>query len=313
MSTRFELPPLQGHANEFLRANPTETGYLWDNTPGGAGNVVGPGSSTDNAIVRWDGITGTLIQNSGVILGDVGGGEVTLETIVNTDLNIRTDTVLTLLNSDGGELAEFFNDGGTTQAFPQFFGELDGSAIRIYAVGDDADINIILTTKGAGRVWINDATFSAELDASAIAGSNKVFAFQNVSGTLALLADITVTPTNTVTLTNKRITPRVVSMADATSFTPTGDTADENTQANTQAVGILTANAPSGTPTDGQKLVLRIKSTNIQTFAWNAIYRGSNDLALPATTTGTSRTDYMGFIYNSADLRWDLVAATFGF
>lgn len=39
---------------------------------GGTGDVVGPGASTDNAIVRWDGITGTVIQNSTVIIDDSG-------------------------------------------------------------------------------------------------------------------------------------------------------------------------------------------------------------------------------------------------
>ena len=41
----------------------------------GGGDVFGPGSSTDNAIVRWDGITGTMIQDSGVILTDADGLE----------------------------------------------------------------------------------------------------------------------------------------------------------------------------------------------------------------------------------------------
>ncbi len=110
-----------------------------------------------------------------------------------------------------------------------------------------------------------------------------------------------------------RINPRVVSMADATSFTPTGDTADENTHANTQGAGTLTANAPSGTPVDGQRLILRIKSTNVQTFSWNAIYRGSNTVTLPVATTGSSKTDYFGFIYNSADSKWDCVSASYGY
>lgn len=35
-------------------------------------DIVGPGSSTDNAIVRWDGTTGKLIQNSNSILSDAG-------------------------------------------------------------------------------------------------------------------------------------------------------------------------------------------------------------------------------------------------
>lgn len=37
---------------------------------GGAGDVVGPASATDNALVRFDTTTGKLIQNSGAILDD---------------------------------------------------------------------------------------------------------------------------------------------------------------------------------------------------------------------------------------------------
>lgn len=36
------------------------------------GDVVGPASSTDNAIVRFDGTTGKLLQNSGATIGDTG-------------------------------------------------------------------------------------------------------------------------------------------------------------------------------------------------------------------------------------------------
>jgi len=35
------------------------------------GDVTGPASSTDNAIVRWDGASGTAIQNSSVIISDL--------------------------------------------------------------------------------------------------------------------------------------------------------------------------------------------------------------------------------------------------
>ena len=43
------------------------------NTGGaGSGDVVGPGSSTDNAITRFDGVTGLLIQNSTATLDDSG-------------------------------------------------------------------------------------------------------------------------------------------------------------------------------------------------------------------------------------------------
>ena len=41
-------------------------------TSSGTGDVVGPGSSTDNAIARYDGTTGKLVQNSSAILSDAG-------------------------------------------------------------------------------------------------------------------------------------------------------------------------------------------------------------------------------------------------
>jgi len=40
----------------------------------GAGTVNGPALSTDNAIARWDGITGTLLQNSGITIADGASG-----------------------------------------------------------------------------------------------------------------------------------------------------------------------------------------------------------------------------------------------
>jgi hypothetical protein len=58
--------------------NPTTDKLLWDSaaknfscgTDGGGGSVTGPGSSTDNAIVRWNGTGGTSIQDSGVTIAD---------------------------------------------------------------------------------------------------------------------------------------------------------------------------------------------------------------------------------------------------
>lgn len=49
-------------------ANPTTHRLLVDLGSG----VTGPGSSTDNAIVRFDGTTGATVQNSVVIIGDTG-------------------------------------------------------------------------------------------------------------------------------------------------------------------------------------------------------------------------------------------------
>lgn len=117
----------------------------------------------------------------------------------------------------------------------------------------------------------------------------------------------------TQTLTNKTVQPRVVAVADSSSITINVDTSDIVTQANTQVAGTLTMNAPTGTPYNGQRITLRIRSTNVQTFSWNAAFAGSTDLPLPTTTSGNTKYDYLGFIYNSTSTTWQFVARTFGF
>ena len=128
------------------------------------------------------------------------------------------------------------------------------------------------------------------------------------TGVNALGSGSIVTTAEAQTLTNKSVQPRMVSVADGTSITIAGDTTDVATQINTQATGTLTVNAPSGTPYDGQKIVLRIKSTNVQTFAWNAIFAGGATVPLPVNTTGSGKYDYIGLMYNAAMAKWLTVA-----
>lgn len=47
-------------------------GYDWFERPGANGDVAGPGSATDNAIARFDGTTGKVVQNSSVTIDDSG-------------------------------------------------------------------------------------------------------------------------------------------------------------------------------------------------------------------------------------------------
>ena len=114
--------------------------------------------------------------------------------------------------------------------------------------------------------------------------------------------------TDTQTLTNKRITSRVASIASASTITPTGDTAD---QYNVTALAVpATVAAPSGTPTDGQKLIIRIKDDGTaRALTWttsSGAYRAIG-LTLPPTTV-INKNVYIGCIYNSTDIFWDVVA-----
>jgi hypothetical protein len=107
--------------------------------------------------------------------------------------------------------------------------------------------------------------------------------------------------------------PRVVTIADATSITVNADLTDLAIQINTQVAGTLTINSTTGTPVNGQKIIIRVQCANTQTLSFNAIFAGSNDTVLPPTTTGFNKSDYMGFMYNTAASKWQLVAKNFGF
>lgn len=113
--------------------------------------------------------------------------------------------------------------------------------------------------------------------------------------------------TDTQTLTNKRIDPRVASTSTTTTPTPDVSTTD---QYNLTALAAgATFSAPTGTPAAGQKLIIRIKDNGgAQTLAWNAIYRAVG-VTLP-TTTVAGKTLYVGMIYNSTDAKWDVVAVS---
>jgi hypothetical protein len=72
-----------------------------------------------------------------------------------------------------------------------------------------------------------------------------------------------------------------------------------------QATGLTLAN-PTGTFTEGQALMIRIKDNGTaRTIAFDTNYRAIG-VTLP-TTTVISKTLYLGIIYNSTDAKWDVI------
>jgi hypothetical protein len=106
---------------------------------------------------------------------------------------------------------------------------------------------------------------------------------------------------------------RVVTISSGSSITVNADITDIAKQDNTETAGTLTINSPTGTPTDGQKILLKITSTNSQTFSFNSVFVGSTDLTLPTSTSGSGKLDYLGFIYNTDSSKWQFVGKIFGF
>lgn len=99
--------------------------------------------------------------------------------------------------------------------------------------------------------------------------------------------------------------PRVGTTASDSSITPSVSTYD---QYNVTALAAnLTINSP-GAGNDGQKLILRLKDNGTaRTLTFDAIYTAAG-VALP-TTTVANKTTYLGFIYNTAMSKWNLIAA----
>ena len=120
------------------------------------------------------------------------------------------------------------------------------------------------------------------------------------TGTLATLAGAD-------TFTNKRIDPRTSTATSTSSLTPNISSFDQY-NLTAQAVSLV-INAPTGTPVDGNRLTIRITDNGTpQSISWDAAFRA---IALPLpTTTIANKILYVGCIYNSDDIEWDIVAVS---
>lgn len=256
-------------------------------------------------------------------------GTFTLTNAKTLTVSDSTTLATNAITLGGGEVITFsatnafslLTTGTTASTFPVGTKTLlatDGSGTGLsgipYTLTGTA--NQVVLSAGTGNI-----TFS--LPQSIATSSNPQFAtielgaasdttLARVSAGVVSIEGVTIdTISATNTLTNKRITKRVVTAADATSVTPNSDNADITYQSNTQATGTLTMNADGGTPTNGQSWAFKIKSTNAQTFSWNAIFKGGTT-ALP-TVTVAGKIDYFTFIYDTVTPAWHYTGTAAGF
>ena len=100
------------------------------------------------------------------------------------------------------------------------------------------------------------------------------------------------------------INPRVQSVTSSATVTANADTND-SVVITAQAAGLTLAN-PSGTPVQGQPLMIRIKDNGTsRSITYDSQFRAIG-VTLPTATT-VSKTTYLGCIYNSTDTKWDVV------
>ena len=120
--------------------------------------------------------------------------------------------------------------------------------------------------------------------------------------------DTLVGKSTTDTLTNKRITKRVTTITSSSAPTINTDNCDVVTiTAQAEAISSMTTNL-SGTPTNFQTLVIRIKDDGTaRAITWGAKFVAKG-VALP-TTTVISKLLTVGFIYDTVLATWGCVAS----
>jgi hypothetical protein len=168
------------------------------------------------------------------------------------------------------------------------------------ATGGATNYSIQLTdgTEGSGK-FLKSVTANGEANWASIANTD-------VSG-LGTLATQSGTFSGTSSGTNTGdqtfLNARVQTVTSSATVTPVST--NDLVIITAQAVGLTLAN-PTGTFTEGQALMIRIKdNATARTIAFDTNYRAIG-VTLP-TTTVISKTMYLGVIYNSTDGKWDVI------
>ncbi len=116
--------------------NSVGTVKLLASSSGAAGDVVGPASATDNAIVRFDGTTGKLVQNSVVTIADSTGDISGVGVLNATTLDATNVEVTNIKAKDGTASATIADSTGVMTIGSSVLtttdingGTIDGTAI----------------------------------------------------------------------------------------------------------------------------------------------------------------------------------------
>lgn len=186
-------------------------------------------------------------------------------------------------------------------------GTIEGDAALTFDTATDvlSSGGLLLTGLTASQIVITDA--SKNLASAAVATYPSLTELTYVKGaTSALQTQISALPTasSTTTFTNKTITQRVITTTD--DATAVIDVTLTDVYELT-AVANATTFSTTGTPLDGQNIIIRFKDAGVaKGLTWDAIFVAIG-VTLP-TTTVAGKWHYVGVKYNSNAVKFHALA-----
>ena len=302
-STSIAIAASQITSGVLLAAN----GGTGLSSPGTAGNVLtSTGTAWVSQLPSPGGITYTTVKTSNYTAAANDG--------VQTNTGGGAFTV-TLPATPAVGAQVFVVDTSSSWATNNLTVGRNGSTIEGLAEDLICNIsNVSVQLVYSGTTWNVFAQVGGASGASMVYPAAGVAVSTGTAWTTSLTAPsgTLVGTTDTQTLTNKRVTPRMNSQSTTASpFAWNSDSFD--TQAFTALANALTIDVDAGTPTDGQRTIFRFEDNGTaRALTWTTgatkAFRAVG-VTLP-TTTVVGKVTYVGCIYNTFDSRWDVVAVS---
>jgi len=239
-------------------------------------------------LYKYDGTSLTLIASNSATPESITGG-------TNIDLYITAlavpQTVLTL----------------TDRLALRFYVTHSGRTITLHT--ENSHLCQVITSFTSGLTALNGLTAQIQLLATGTTGTD--FNISSATATHTFnLPDASATNRGALTSANwstfnakAEYAPRVQSVTSSATVTPTST--NDLVKITAQAAGLTIAN-PTGTMSEGQAMIIRIKDNGTaQTIAFGTNYRAIG-VTLPTTTT-ISKTIYIGLVWNDTDTKFDVL------